>query len=647
MSNCNGCGSSTPQPCCQDCQDQNPCGQGCLDIIDAGCIEYNGDDLESVGVEATDKLDTILLAIDQALADIQPGNYEDFEYGCLASLNIDSRQDFVESMASMICQIIGTQVPGAITPISTLSTSLQTLTTTVGGINTQATLDDFETISGLPGPTATTSALFLALQQLVVSHDQDILDLQALGSTSITPVDSPSVDLTVSGAGNHTIQADVNLSAVANNAITEQVDGLHVISPSISASNTSTVNITANGTANHTISAAVNVSATVDNQITIEPDGLYVAAASLSETPIVATDSTSIGFSTSGTSDHEITAEVIIDPSVNNILIDTGSGLFVDGSSVTIGNNSVGDAQLRDSNPYSIIGRSAGTNGDPGDIVAGSDGVLRRSGSGALGFGTLVTGNIGNDQVTFAKIQNVSSNTLLGRSTSGSGDLESLSAGSHISISAGSINTVGRTLIGITKFNSDGTWTKPAGCNAVLVYTIGAGGGGGGALSNALEAAVGAPGGAGGGQVHFLTSGLGATETVTVGVAGTGGTAGTFYVGSDGGPSSFGAHTSVDGGDGGQSVTTSTTPQIQPGGAGGTSFLAPTGLIYSGQGAQGSPSIIISGTVAQHGTSPGSILGGGSSNAPGAGGEGVTAFNGAISDGIDGINGIVIVYEYS
>jgi hypothetical protein len=63
-------------------------------------------------------------------------------------------------------------------------------------------------------------------------------------------------------------------------------------------------------------------------------------------------------------------------------------------AAATIANNAVSNAKLRDSAALSVIGRSANSSGDPGDIAAATDGhVLRRSGT-ALGFGTLVNAGI-------------------------------------------------------------------------------------------------------------------------------------------------------------------------------------------------------------------------------------------------------------
>lgn len=47
--------------------------------------------------------------------------------------------------------------------------------------------------------------------------------------------------------------------------------------------------------------------------------------------------------------------------------------------------------------------------------AAAADQVLRRSGSGDLGFGTLVTANIGDGQITLAKLANLAAGTVIGR----------------------------------------------------------------------------------------------------------------------------------------------------------------------------------------------------------------------------------------
>lgn len=69
-----------------------------------------------------------------------------------------------------------------------------------------------------------------------------------------------------------------------------------------------------------------------------------------------------------------------------------------------LADNAVTNAKLRDSAALSVLGRGANSAGDPGDIVASTDGhALRRSGN-ALAFGQIATSGIANAAVTGAKI---------------------------------------------------------------------------------------------------------------------------------------------------------------------------------------------------------------------------------------------------
>jgi len=93
----------------------------------------------------------------------------------------------------------------------------------------------------------------------------------------------------------------------------------------------------------------------------------------------------------------------------------------------TINAAAVTNAKLRDSAGLSVIGRSANSTGTVADIAAASDNqVLRRSGS-ALGFGTVATGGIANNAVTYQKMQNCTAHHLLGRA-SGNGQIQEIVA---------------------------------------------------------------------------------------------------------------------------------------------------------------------------------------------------------------------------
>lgn len=101
----------------------------------------------------------------------------------------------------------------------------------------------------------------------------------------------------------------------------------------------------------------------------------------------------------------------------------SGTGSFA----VTIANNAVSNAKLRDSAALSVIGRSANSAGDPADIAAAAnDTLLRRSGN-ALDFGPLTVGMAPDGLWTYAKLQNVAAtDRILGRSTAGAGVIEEI-----------------------------------------------------------------------------------------------------------------------------------------------------------------------------------------------------------------------------
>jgi hypothetical protein len=113
-------------------------------------------------------------------------------------------------------------------------------------------------------------------------------------------------------------------------------------------------------------------------------------------------------------------------------------------------------------------------------------------------------------------------------------------------------------LIDSQVFTSSGTWTKPASAKYVRIICIGAGGGGGaGGRATAASTDRNGAAGGGGGAMWILdtyASVLGATETVTVGLGGSGAAAQSSGTGNQvlpttGGSSSFGSWLTAPGGD--------------------------------------------------------------------------------------------------
>lgn len=172
----------------------------------------------------------------------------------------------------------------------------------------------------------------------------------------------------------------------------------------------------------------------------------------------------------------------------------------------------------------------------------------------------------------------------------------------------------------IQTFNSAGssTWTKPSGAKIVYVLMFGGGGGGGSGRrrasgSSATAASSGGGGGAGGRtELWVPASSLGATVTVTVGAAGTGGAAQTTddtngNSGTSGGDTTFGSIGRARGGTNGVGGTTSTGAPGTAGGGGGE--IVSGSAAYTASGGAGSTSTGLDGN--NGGYRPGGGGGGG------------------------------------
>lgn len=124
-------------------------------------------------------------------------------------------------------------------------------------------------------------------------------------------------------------------------------------------------------------------------------------------------------------------------------------------------------------------------------------------------------------------------------------------------------------------FTSSGTYTPTSNMVYCDIEVVGAGGGGGGCAASVIGLGAGAGGGGGGyARGRFTAATIGASKTVTIGAAGTGGTAGA-NAGVTGGTSSVGILITATGGTGGQggSANTGTAPFTIGGPAAGAGTL--------------------------------------------------------------------------
>lgn len=208
-------------------------------------------------------------------------------------------------------------------------------------------------------------------------------------------------------------------------------------------------------------------------------------------------------------------------------------------------------------------------------------------------------------------------------------------------------------------YTANDTWTKPANLDYIETWVKGGGGGGAsGGTAGVGQASAGGGGGSGGlAYKKIAAASLAATESVTVGAAGTGGTVGGLGGGA-GGNSQFSGTLLVkgNGGAGGLTGNAGVTALIVNGGAGG----AASGGDINAPGAPGHPGMRIDGTDIAPGTGGSSEYGGGgfspASSIPpagnfgtgrGAGGSGGGSLNNDGGNaGGDGTAGIVIVREF-
>lgn len=214
------------------------------------------------------------------------------------------------------------------------------------------------------------------------------------------------------------------------------------------------------------------------------------------------------------------------------------------------------------------------------------------------------------------------------------------------------------TLLAVQTFTADGTYTPTAGATKMLAYIQAAGGGGAGRAGTGT--ALGGGGGGGAGAVYY---GAVAGGSVTVGAGGAGGDAAT---GTSGGNSVFAGITCTGGAGGAYNAVGNGNNAATAGGAGGTvSAGSPTYSVAGQAGGAGISNhqstdnllIYISGKggdsmLGLGGASVATILNaatGKDGTGYGSGGSGSGCGNAGGNAGVggDGMDGIVVIYEFA
>lgn len=189
----------------------------------------------------------------------------------------------------------------------------------------------------------------------------------------------------------------------------------------------------------------------------------------------------------------------------------------------------------------------------------------------------------------------------------------------------------------VQTFTASGTWTKPAKLKYIIIEMVGGGGGGGG------EGSTGG-GGAGYAKKLIAASTLGATETVTIGTAGSGSTGSPTAGGSSSFTVTSGSTITANGG----VVTTGAGGTATNGDINITGQSGSSGSSSDAIAGQGGNSILGLGGASKSGN-PGSSSGGADGNAAtgyGAGGGAARPGSDGVFTGGAGSAGIVIVTEY-
>lgn len=321
-------------------------------------------------------------------------------------------------------------------------------------------------------------------------------------------------------------------------------------------------------------------------------------------------------------------------------------------------------------------GTSSGTN--TGDQIITLTGDVTGSGTGSfaasIANNAVVTDTILDANVTYAKIQNVTNNRLLGNNSGSAGPPQEISVGTGLSLSGGTLSNSAAAAaisqVNVQIFTSTGayTYTPTSGMKYIIFEMCGAGGGGGG-VSNAGAFAASGGGNGGGYFKGYLTSAqLNGSATGSIGALGTGGAAGNNN-GAAGGNTTFipnaGSTWTAVGGAAGAGIAGSASPNGSSGAA-QTTNTAGTGTVilnFTGQRSTEALSITGFGIRGMGGKSPlgmhqteisiassGSRAGNLIAFNPigyGIGGAGALNVNSSTdAPGGNGTNGVLIIYEF-
>lgn len=324
-----------------DCLCNDPCSNnGCPINLEASCVFYKLEDttpsgLTCIGLPNGTNLKIILEAFDQKLCSISGFSYSPYDLGCLRdSYVITNVQQFSEAVATEIC--------ATKTNLNNVNTSL---TASITNINS--------TLAGILVPSLTDNC-FLGitptdtLSQILQKILDTLCSILNINFTDQSPVlnaiNSNSIQFTTSGVKNHNIIASLRVSTDAGNTVQVRTNGLFV--PSIASGyqvlsydvptrvitlsgGGGTITLPADSDAQTLSFNTLTKILTISNGNTVDLSSLATA---LSETFLTATDSATIDFTTSGTSNHTLTGSVKLSANAGNVITAQPDGLYAPAS---------------------------------------------------------------------------------------------------------------------------------------------------------------------------------------------------------------------------------------------------------------------------------------------------------------------------
>lgn len=387
------------------------------------------------------------------------------------------------------------------------STGLYVPTPSYTGESTLVTADSstlaFST-SGTAGHSLTGSVKIsnTAGNTLVINGNGLYVPTPSFTQDTLIASDSNSIDFTTTGPNGHNLTGNVKISPDSGNSVEIRSNGLFaagLTNTPITVAASDSIEILTSGTDNHTLTPSLKISAISGNQASVVSDGLYVPQPTFLQDPLTTVDSTTIDFTTSGTSGHTLTGAVKISSDAGNIIEARAGGLFAQATGSTISGTSnyvakfatsstLGDSLIYDDGAKVVIG---GTSGSSLFNVVGQGSIINTttySSGTATGLGVAATttfsGTLPSSSVSFSS-QIGSFHSVFNGNTTIAGDTPfgSILAVSTISFSStgtvtmaigsGGISTA--SSLNVASFDTgtvNGTVTKTAGIQINGIFRV-------------------------------------------------------------------------------------------------------------------------------------------------------------------------------